>query len=159
MRPGTKGFALAACALVLAGCESGNLNPRVGVILSDEGIPIVVGIPCPETGPTTVSLLRSEDQSIGDGNDEVLWKVETDSPSIPLIVEVGTSPAGFVESVPLDSAIPTGEELVAYVEWDGYGNAMGFVERDLNSDTLLDAEGLTWDLAEFVADRQERYCS
>ena len=111
------------------------------VTVTGGGVLRVLHHPCDEHNVVlSLRLLIPVGQIIDDGDDIVLWKVvavRTSTPSLVETFEPGNMPAGYRETVPLETPDP-GDEVVIYLDnrWGGSG-ALEFDWGSLTPCTLL----------------------
>lgn len=137
--------ALVAC--LVTGCGVFEEANRLGVSASGEGGVRAHFVPCPGQAVTRVALLGNVGSGVhletgndrpGDDPDDdevILWSVA--SPGSPdTTFEIGSTPPGFVEEIPLDGRPTDHDDIGVFV---GYGTADGglaSLEIGFDSDML-----------------------
>ena len=104
---------------------------------------------CPNESVLRLRVLYSEDLTVGNGDDLVLWEIRADNGASHLTeFQVGVEPPGFNETVPLTAALPENRDLIAEVETtelreilqDFPINALPSAGIDVNGDIMSESE-------------------
>ena len=78
---------------------------RMGVTVNEDGVPVIVAVPCPEERVVTMELLDPE--SVVEGTPTTYWKVRTNQAAV-----------GKTYMLPVDNQPPAGFDLVVRLAGD-----------------------------------------
>jgi hypothetical protein len=117
---------------------------RMGVTVNEDGVPVIVAVPCPNERVTTMELLHPE--SVVEGTPITYWRVRSDQAVVGKTYMVpihNQPPAAFDLVVRLAGDLPTDIPLLADVrtlsnEGDPSGAAREFRIEDLRVGEVLD---------------------
>jgi len=116
---------------------------RMGVTVNEDGVPVIVAVPCPNERVTTMGLLDPE--SVVEGTPTTYWRVRSDQADVGktyMLPINNQPPAGFDLVVRLAGDLPTDIPLLADVrtlsnEGDPSGAAREFRIEDLRVGQVL----------------------
>ena len=147
---------LALSLLSMTGCSLFKGVDRLGVSEGPDGGVRIHFVPCPGQVVTRVALIAGDEGGFSaevgndepaddeDENDRSVWQIAAPDGSPERVFDVGVTPAGFVEELPLQGSPETLTGLGAFV---GYGNGasasiqIGFDADDLTEESIQTLEG------------------
>lgn len=141
---------IGATLLVLSvACDDSPAQNAVGISRDGQAWSVHY-VACAGESVQRVELLSTTGAVVGDGNDEVLWAITSDSSSLQTAYEVGTTPEGFAESVAFAGAVPETGSLAASVDTSAVsGVVVTFSPAEVSEDEVLTGHGERLSLPEF----------
>jgi len=150
LAPWSAVFLLLVSVAALVGCDPLPQYERLGVSLDPDGSVLIHYVACESEEVAEVRLVHIHEDTTNQGDDEVLWQIESSSGTQGGTFRVGRVPEGFTETVPFPGTYPT-DSLLAAVDFAAEG-AVGpgvvFSIADLTTEEIWttgsgDNEGLS----------------
>jgi hypothetical protein len=153
-RPRAGGLLL-GISLLAAACDPGPPAEAIGVTpASGEAQVAIVYVPCAGEDIHGVRVVRpSGGAVVGDEDDEVLWEVASPGGSPLRMFEVGVTPPGWHELVPMANDLGSSEEVAAMVDTNLAQTFILFKLADLRQGKVF-TNGSNRSLSEFRSDAQ-----
>jgi hypothetical protein len=134
---------------------------RMGVTADEDGVPVIVAVPCPKERVVTMELLDAE--SVVEGTPTIYWRVRSDQAVVGktyMLPINNQPPAGFdlvgrlVGDVPADIAFLAGVRTLSS-EGDRSGAAREFRIEDLQVGEVLARGGQLVSIGEFMTSARD----
>jgi hypothetical protein len=146
---------LLGMSLLVAACDPGPPLEAIGVTPSrGDGQAAIVYVPCKGEAIENVRLVRpSGGAVVGDKDDEILWQIAPLEPSQLQTFQLGVTPPGWHELVPMSSGLGSGEEVAAMVDSNLAQTFVVFKLDDLSPGKVF-SDGSNRSLSEFRSDAE-----